>query len=118
MPISMPFPNDISQSISRTQRQRLLSAQFGGGFVQQVGDGLNSVYETVSISWENMNLGERNTIITALKAAATDYIEWTPWDDGVLKRYIVMPNKDAELYTETNVSGLYYTISTQLMQVR
>lgn len=118
MPISMPFPNDISQSMTRTAKKRLLSAQFGGGFVQQVGDGLNSDYEIVSIMWENMNLGERNTIIAALKGASTDYIEWTPWDDGVLKRYIVMPNKDATLYTETNVSGVYYTISTELMQVR
>lgn len=118
MAIAMPFPNRISQSMVRQVRQRLLSAQFGGGFVQQVGDGLNSIYENVTITWSNMTLGERNTIITALKGAATDYIEWTPADDGVLKRYIVMPGKDAVLYEESRVAGHLYTISTELMQVR
>lgn len=118
MAISMPFPTRISQNMVRQVRQRLLSAQFGGGFVQQTADGLNSVYEMVSISWNNMTLGERNTIIAALKGAGSDYIEWTPEDDGVLKRYIVVPSKDAVLYEESRVAGHLYSISTQLMQVR
>lgn len=118
MPVAMPHPEALSQNSSRSVKQRLLVAQFGDGYAQTAADGINSVFEEWSLSWENVTPSERNTITTALRQAATDYLTWTPtqFGDSTPKRYSVVPNRTADLYTETQAGGGFYTITTNLRQ--
>lgn len=120
MPVAMPLQSAISQNSTRRVKQRLLVSSFGEGYAQTAADGTNSIFEEWSISWENVTASERNTITTALQQAAVDFINWTPTEfgDSVAKRYQIIPERTAELYTESQIGGSVYTISTNIRQVR
>lgn len=118
MPTAMPLPDRISQGATKRVKQRILSARFGDGYFQTAPDGINSVYEEWDIMWENLTASERGTVTTALlTVAATDYLTWTP-PGGSAGKYQIMPAATADLYSEQIFSGQYYSIKTQLIQVR
>lgn len=118
MPVAMPLPAAISQSSTRRVKQRMLMSQFGNGYVQTAPDGTSSIYEEWDVSWENLTAAERTTVTTTLLQAAVDHLTWTPPNDSVEKKYIVMPSREASLYDEIQMSGQFYTITTSLRQVR
>ncbi len=118
MPVAMPLTTKISQNHSKRVKQRLLTAQFGDGYFTSAPDGLNSIYEEWDISWEGVNQTDRNTIIAALQAAGTDVLTWTPPGDASQKKYQIIPAKVAGLYNEQILPGMYFSISTSIVQVR
>jgi phage-related protein len=117
MPTAMPLTTAIGQDSTRRVKQRLVSARFGDGYFQTAAEGVNSIFEEWDITWPNLTSTERDTVIAALLAGATDYLTWTPSGDSASKKYQVVPDKAAQLYTETN-NGVLYTISTSVVQVR
>ena len=118
MPVAMPLPARIAQSASKSVKQRLLSAQFGDGYFTSAPDGINSIFEEWSVSWEGVPLADRNTIVAALLTAATDTVAWTPPGEAVEKKYQIKPNKVAELYSEAVHPGMFFSIAASFVQVR
>lgn len=104
--------------MTRRVKQRILSARFGDGYFQAAADGINSQFEEIDLSWDNLTQSQRDTVVAVLKAAgAVDYLTFTPPGDGSSKKYMVVPQADATLYTETDNDGVTYTVSIQLIQV-
>ncbi len=119
MPTAMPLTTHISQGSQRRVKQRTLQARFGDGYFQSAPDGINSIYEEWDVTWENLTVSERDTVITALlTVGATDYLTWTPPNDSAPKKYQIVPEKSAELYREQNAGGGLYNLSTSMVQVR
>ena len=116
---ALPLPDKIGQDAQRSYRQRQFVAQFGDGYSQVVGDGLNSKFEEWSLSWPLLNAADRNTVITALLSNSTGYFTWTPtqWGEVVEKKYRIVPGKTTTLFTETQTGGKHYNISVNLVQV-
>ena len=121
MPTALPLPDRIGQQMTRDVEQRVFQAQFGDGYWLTVADGPNNIMEKVnSVSWNGLNLTERNIVTAALKKGATDYLTWTPVD-GTAKKYLIQPISSGrgmvKLYTEQFESGGLYSITTNLAQV-
>ena len=118
MSVAMPLPTKISQNHQVRTRQRLLAAQFGDGYSQTAPDGINSMFEEWDISWELLTQTDRNTVVAALIQGATDVLTWTPPNDGIAKKFQILPSKVATLYTEQILAGQYFNVSTSIIQVR
>ena len=118
MAIAMPLPTRISQSHTIRLKQRLIAAQFGDGYSQTAPDGINSQVEEWDISWELLSQADRNTVVAALKQGATDVMTWTTPNDGVAKKFQIVPSQMASLYTEQILAGQYFNVSTSIVQVR
>lgn len=117
MSFAMPLPDRISQTHQSRTKQRLLTAQFGDGYFQSAPDGINSLYEEWDIGWDYLSQTDRNTVVTVLKGGATDYITWTTPNDGVTKKFQIVPVKPATLFTEQIVGGQWFVITVSLIQV-
>ena len=114
MPYALPLTTRISQGSSRTRVNRVLSAQFGDGYSQEAPDGTNASYDVWKVSYENLDLTERVTVLTVLDAVgAWDYVTWTANGDAGSKKWKV--TKDG--YQETWVSGSHTNISFNLRQI-
>ncbi|MGM4911022.1 phage tail protein [Rhizobium sp. 768_B6_N1_8] len=69
---NLPLPNDVEISVgsSRDEVARVLKAQFGNGYAQRAGDGLNPINAEYSVSFENLTRAEAATIIAFFKERA------------------------------------------------
>lgn len=65
---SPPGPNIIpDKSFRRSSRPRVLEARFGDGYSQRVSDGLNTIMESWSLSFQNRSIVDINLIKTFLE---------------------------------------------------
>lgn len=114
MSAAMPLSTRIDQSASIQRPQRILQAQFGDGYSQELADGLNSRLRKASISWSNLTESELDTVLAALDAVgSTDYLTWTPPGDSSSSKWKVTPDG----YTITYPSGSHYSVALQLREV-
>jgi phage-related protein len=105
----------IRQSATRKRTQRIRQAQFGDGYSQEVADGINSTLdEWANVGWDYLDSDDLTAARALLDAVgATDYINWTPPGEAVMKRFKV--TKDG--YTETHPSGALTSVSFNLRQI-
>lgn len=115
MPEALPLTSQLSGNCSKQTAFKTIKTQFGDGYSQRAADGLNNKIDSWSISWENLNAADKNTVTTALNnVGGFDYLTWTPFGESVEKKFIL---KDGT-YTQSHVEGgTYFTISTNLVQV-
>ena len=74
------------QSVSR-----VLRADFGDGYSQRAGDGINVISETWDIEWEHLDSDEIALLETQLESArGVDAIDWTPRDETAAKKFTVI----------------------------
>lgn len=113
MPQVMPLSDRISQSSSRTQKERAKEAQFGGGYKQRVADGTNSKFGLWAITYENLDEAERAVVVPVLDAVGTtDYLTWTAHGDSTEKRWRITDDG----YSESWTSGIHSTITFNVEQ--
>lgn len=64
------FPLDLgpTTSSSKTTKAKVLKAEFGDGYGQRAGDGINSVREQWQVSWVGLTRTEANTVENFLRA--------------------------------------------------
>lgn len=85
MPTTFPSIN-IGQKSKRKRSDRLLVADFGDGYGQTAPDGINTVVEEWSLSFDDYPLADIKTItdfLDGLGSAKSFY--WTPQDETVAK---------------------------------
>lgn len=113
MPQALPLTDRISQASSRSRKNRVLSAQFGDGYSQEAPNGINSLVDSWSLTFEALNATERASLWTMLDAIGSwDYFTWTPPGD-VSKKWKVT----SDGVSETPQSGDLYSISFNVKQV-
>lgn len=111
--MDLPYPEMIDASAQRVRKQRIISAQFGDGYSQEIPDGVNSILDTWSISWQNLNATERLVVVSTLDSVgSTDVLTWTPPGSSTARAF-KMTNQG---FTETYIANLY-NISLQLREV-
>lgn len=68
---------------------RVLVAQFGDGYEQRTGDGINTMRETVNLRWESIRATVASTIIAFFEArGGVEPFYYTLPGGGVQKKYI------------------------------
>lgn len=113
MPRALPLTNMISQGATRKRKNRVLTAQFGDGYSQEAPDGTNSMVDSWSISFENLDASERSTLWAALDAVGSwDYFTWTPPGCSAGKWKVTTDGVE-----ERPVSGDLYSVSFTLRQI-
>lgn len=69
---------------------RVLRADFGDGYSQRAGDGINVISEIWDVEWEHLDSDEISNLETQLEAArGVDVIDWTPPDETVAQKFTV-----------------------------
>lgn len=117
MSVAMPLTTLIT-GVNRPVKARLLSASFGGGYIQTAANGTSNLFDTYSIQWGNLSKADRDTVVAAIRSTlGTDYFTWTAPGETVSKKFIIPPDAEADLYDETIQGGGYYTISMNLRQI-
>lgn len=85
-PVNAPT---ISYGSSLKKDYRTLSADFGDGYNQRTGDGLNTLNEAWSLQWNTITLSEKNILINFFDSLeGYQNFNWTAPGDGVAKRWI------------------------------
>ena len=110
----LPHQDRIGLAMNHSEAQKTLRSPFNDGYLQTVPDGINSMLSVWDITWVNVNLTERTTIIDVLRAVGgSGVLEWTPWGE-LSVRYFKVVNG----FEETFPSGLHANIAIQLYEVK
>lgn len=56
--------------LSGSSKFRILESNFGDGYKQRAGDGINTEEDKVNLSWNNLEVSEINDMITFIKGQA------------------------------------------------
>lgn len=112
---ALPLTNLIVQSAAKSVNFNTLIAQFGDGYMQRAGDGINKQQEAWNITYDNMNQTERDVIWVFINIVEqTEVIEWTAPGDLVEKKWVIDPETEIN---EQAKSGAIYTVSFKLKRV-
>lgn len=65
---SFPLAYGPTTSASRAAQAKVLRADFGDGYSQRAADGINTVRDTYTLSWENITRTEAQTCDTFFRA--------------------------------------------------
>lgn len=108
------FPSVVpSQASSKSTAVDMLKMNFGNGYEQRVANGINYMRDKWAVSWEGLNVTDRNTVISFLNSiSAGDYFTWTTPFDSVSKKFVL----DGD-WTLTDNGGVVFTINAQFRQV-
>lgn len=111
----MPLPslNSVvvpSLPLSFDETPRLNGPQFGDGYTQRALDGLNSLDQTMDVSWDPISKAERNQVLAFFRArAGVSAFSYTL--DGETRTFI------ATTWKSTKISGNHYTMTATLKRV-
>lgn len=95
--------------IQLSVKPRVLTAQFGDGYMQRVGDGINIAGESWSLTFSARTASERDTILNFLKARnGIESFDWTS-PSGTVGKFIC-PEWS---YTPVNAAANSITASFQ-----
>lgn len=107
------FP-DLEPTIAsmKTVEYRVKRVQFGNGYYQIAGDGINNNMEEWSVQWEALSATDKETIIAFLEArGGYDNFTWTAPDSSATAKSYICPGY--ELY---GLGGNRYTISATFQE--
>ena len=57
-------PKEPTYSMSKTTGTRVIEAEFGDGYSQRAGDGLNAVFVKAELEWAGLTTAEADTVET------------------------------------------------------
>jgi phage-related protein len=105
-----PFNPDFGTE--RKKKPRVLKAEFGDGYAQRAGDGLNNRPVTLNLAWTNLTTSEKNDIIDFFEARkGYQSFYYTYQDENSPKIYV------CEEWSHTHTDATNYTITATLQQV-
>ena len=112
---ALALTNLITQSAAKTAKYTTITAQFGDGYMQRAVDGINDKQETWSISYDNLNLTNRNLLWLFIEQVKmTGVIEWTAPGDLLEKKWVIDPEGTI---SEQAKAGAIYTVNFSLKRV-
>lgn len=112
---ALPLTNLITQTAGKTAKFVTITAQFGDGYMQRAGDGINKKQEAWSITYDNLNQVDRDALWVFIDSVEmSDVIEWTAPGDLVEKKWIIDPESEISEQAKT---GAIYTVSFSLKRI-
>ena len=112
MPTALPLSGAVSQASQVSTKYQVLKTQYGNGYSQRAGDGINNVQDSWQVQWNGLTTANFQILKSAFDAAAgVDYFTWQAPGDTTTKKWIVSQ------VTRTNWSGAVYDIAVTLEQV-
>lgn len=112
---ALPFPSYITQTAQKTVKYTTITAQFGDGYLQRAGDGINKKQETWNVTYDNLSQTQRDLLwIFIEQVQMSDVIEWTAPGDLSQKKWIIDPETDIG---EQAKAGEIYSIRLTLKRV-
>lgn len=82
-------PVEPSTSVTRATRARVVTSQFGEGYEQRVGIGLNRLERTVELSWDVLSHADAADIIADLEGwAGVEAFEYAAAPETTTRRWV------------------------------
>src|SRR5690606_13812211 len=77
--VAFPSIRAPSSGAAEDIQPKVLVAEFGDGYFQRAGDGLNAVASEFTLTWENLEEPDASTLDAFLRPrAGVEVIDWTP----------------------------------------
>jgi len=112
---ALPLTDFIVQTAAKTVKYTTIVAQFGDGYMQRAGDGINKQQEGWQITYDNLNQTERDVLWAFINVVEqTEVIEWTAPGDIAQKNWVIDPEGSI---SEQAKAGAIYTVSFPLKRV-
>jgi phage-related protein len=114
MSTAIPLPTKITIDNPKSVKAKTLYAQYGDGFMQAAGNGLNRKVREYDIEWGPLTLAEKDTVEASLDLVeGFGTLTWTPCNEVTeLKFYVPDGKYDT---TPLNNNGMY-KITTHIIQ--
>jgi phage-related protein len=105
-------PKNPDIGLSQKNKPRVLRSDFGDGYTQRAGDGLNSVVRTISLSWTDLSDTDADTIDDFFEAL-------TPGEafDYTLPLATTSQKFTVNEWSRTFGSGVHYNINAEFEKV-
>jgi phage-related protein len=98
--------------VQRQFKPRVLKAEFGDGYSQRAGDGINSNPVNISATWTNLSVDEKDYILNFFAArAGYQAFYYTYVDEASPKVYV------CEEWSSTHNDSTAYTVTAKLVQI-
>lgn len=104
-------PRGVSPSSGSTAKPRIKLAQFGDGYSQRAGDGLNAVPRTFQAQWDAISSDDADSIEAFMTAHVATPFSWMPPLETVARKWIAGEQKRGYLGADT------VSLSVQLTEV-
>ncbi len=112
---ALPLTDFITQTAQKTVKFTTIAAQFGDGYMQRAGDGINKKQENWIITYDNLNQTQRDILWVFIEQVQmSDVVEWTAPGDIAEKNWIIDPASDIN---EQAKAGAIYTVRFTLKRV-
>ena len=112
---ALPLQTYIIQSAQKTVKYATITAQFGDGYMQRAGDGINKKGEMWAITYDNLDQTQRDLLWVFIEIVEqSDVIEWTAPGDLAEKKWIIDPATDI---SEQAKAGEIYSVRFTLKRV-
>lgn len=112
---ALPLTTYITQTAQKTVKFSTITAQFGDGYMQRAGDGINKKQEMWSITYDNLDQTQRNILWVFIEIVQqTAVIEWTAPGDLTEKNWVIDPETDIN---EQAKAGAIYSVRFTLKRV-
>lgn len=109
---ALPLTNFIVQTSAKSVQFATLVAQFGDGYMQRAGDGINDKQEKWDIMYDNLTQANRDSLWVFIdQVKMFDVIEWTAPGDLAEKKWIIDPETDIR---EQALAGAIYSVAFTL----
>lgn len=104
-----------SKSITKTQKPRVLTAQFGDGYSQRIVNGINPITREWSVAFNSKSVADANAIEAFLEArSGVEGFLWTP--PGESTAYAVICPDWSRTY-DTHISASIQAKFVQIFEV-
>lgn len=112
--LTLPLPGGVNIAFGSQldTKARVLKASFGSGYVQRVGDGINSVVGLYNVSFQNLLRAEAQTLLDFLKArGGYQAFYYTPPGESVARMWV------CEEWSRQHTDATIDTITAKFQEV-
>jgi len=86
---TFPLTMRPTQGGAKNTAAKTLVAEFGDGFIQRAGDGINAIRDSFGLTWVNLSQVQLTEATDFLKArAGHEAFLWTPLRESVPRKFI------------------------------
>lgn len=102
-------PDNVSSR--KSTKARVVRTNFGDGYSQRIGDGLNAVRDEWNVQWTNITAADKETLVQFFEGlAGVTSFQWTPQGDSAAKNFTC-----AE-WNVTPKNAYYYSLTAKFTQ--
>lgn len=109
--VAFPTVSSPVAGASVTPEVRVLKASFGDGYSQRSADGINNIVDKYSLTWENIDREEAETIMAFLRArAGVETFTYTVPRETTPRKWL------CEQFQQTHVTAVLDTVTATFIE--